>query len=100
MVTITLHPWKGGECHGQLEVLRIARAERGIELNVVNDVREFRASIVSSQNSYLLLIIPRILDSFLRDLPAVLNAFYASSSILIVRCMQPHRHVIRNHDFS
>lgn len=47
LTSITLHLWKGGDNHGMLDALRTACVLRGVQLNIVNDIREFRASVVS-----------------------------------------------------
>ncbi|THH31026.1 hypothetical protein EUX98_g3158 [Antrodiella citrinella] len=44
LASITLHLWKGGESHGKLDAVHAACALRGVQLNIVNDIREFRAS--------------------------------------------------------
>ena len=46
--SVSLYLWKGGEGNIHLETARIACALQGVQLNVVNDIRELRSQMVSA----------------------------------------------------
>ncbi|KAH8094635.1 hypothetical protein BXZ70DRAFT_1066280 [Cristinia sonorae] len=46
--SVTLHLWKNAESQNQLEAVRTACAGKGVKLDVVNDIREFRLAAAVS----------------------------------------------------